>query len=92
MHDRYASLRDDPMMPITYLFVPGAEEHKGRNAWGSGADAVILDLEDAIPPAEKNAARTKVVSLIEALASGGSRGPRRDPGSRPDGRRGGGPR
>jgi citrate lyase subunit beta/citryl-CoA lyase len=52
------------VLPITYLFVPGPEERKVRKALTSGADAVILDLEDAVPPAEKDAARAKVASLI----------------------------
>lgn len=42
---------------VTYLFVPAHEEHKVRKALASAADAVILDLEDAVPPGMKDAAR-----------------------------------
>ena len=39
------------------LFVPGARPDRFDKAAGAGADAVIIDLEDAVLPAEKNAAR-----------------------------------
>ena len=54
-------------MSITYLFVPGNEERKMRRALASAADAVILDLEDAVPAAEKDLARAKVAAVIDAL-------------------------
>jgi citrate lyase subunit beta/citryl-CoA lyase len=57
-------------MSITYLFVPGSEERKVRKALASDADAVILDLEDAVPAAEKDAARAKVAAVIDALPAG----------------------
>lgn len=41
----------------SYLFVPGHRPDRFAKALASGADAVILDLEDAVPPAEKAAAR-----------------------------------
>jgi citrate lyase subunit beta / citryl-CoA lyase len=40
------------------------------------ADGVILDLEDAVPPAEKDAARTELASALDAIADG-SVGPSR---------------
>jgi citrate lyase subunit beta/citryl-CoA lyase len=39
------------------LFVPGHDERKLLKALGSGADALIVDLEDAVPEAEKVRAR-----------------------------------
>ena len=39
------------------LFVPGDSEKKQDKAKGSGADALIFDLEDSVAPANKNAAR-----------------------------------
>ncbi len=50
----------------SFLFVPGSDREKIRKALGSTADAVIADLEDAVAPAEKAAARAVVA---EALAS-----------------------
>jgi citrate lyase subunit beta/citryl-CoA lyase len=41
----------------TYLFVPGDRPERFEKALSSGADAVILDLEDAVAPAAKEAAR-----------------------------------
>jgi citrate lyase subunit beta / citryl-CoA lyase len=47
-------------LPITYLFVPGNRPDRFDKALTSGADAVILDLEDAVDPAGKQAAREAV--------------------------------
>jgi citrate lyase subunit beta / citryl-CoA lyase len=41
----------------TYLFVPGDRGDRFDKAWNSGADHVIIDLEDAVAPAQKDAAR-----------------------------------
>jgi citrate lyase subunit beta / citryl-CoA lyase len=48
------------MTPRTYLFVPGNRPERFSKALASGADAVIIDLEDAVPPAERDAARANV--------------------------------
>jgi citrate lyase beta subunit len=45
------------------LFAPGSDERKLRSALGAGADAVIADLEDAVAPAQKQAARELVAEL-----------------------------
>ena len=47
------------------LFVPGDSERKFAKARGSGADVLILDLEDSIAPGQKAAARAHVASLLE---------------------------
>ncbi|MEO0999762.1 MAG: CoA ester lyase [Pseudomonadota bacterium] len=49
------------------LYMPGAKPRALEKARGLPADALILDLEDAVPPAEKDAARTLV---MEAVAEG----------------------
>jgi citrate lyase subunit beta / citryl-CoA lyase len=46
------------------LFVPGDSERKFARARDCGADALILDLEDSVAPAEKPAARAHVAGLI----------------------------
>jgi len=55
----------------SFLFVPGNDERKLRKALALEADALIVDLEDAVPFAEKAAARD---GLAEALAGGKAAG------------------
>ncbi|UBU16315.1 HpcH/HpaI aldolase/citrate lyase family protein [Nonomuraea gerenzanensis] len=52
------------------LFVPGTKVGWLAKAEAAGADAAILDLEDAVPPAGKAAARARVADAV-ASASGG---------------------
>ncbi|MEV4619194.1 aldolase/citrate lyase family protein [Asanoa sp. NPDC049573] len=47
-------------MRLTSLYVPGDRPDRFAKAVASGADAVILDLEDAVAPARKAAAREAV--------------------------------
>ncbi len=53
-------------MPITrsYLFVPGNRPERFDKALAAGADAVIIDLEDAVPEAEKDSARAAVQAWL----------------------------
>lgn len=46
------------------LFAPGSDERKLRRALESDADAVVADLEDAVAPDEKRAARDLVRNLL----------------------------
>lgn len=46
------------------LFVPGDSERKFEKARGCGADALIVDLEDAVAPARKQEARTLVAGFL----------------------------
>jgi citrate lyase beta subunit len=48
----------------SFLFAPGSEERKLGRALEAGADAVIADLEDAVAPAEKGAARELATTLL----------------------------
>ena len=47
------------------LFVPGDSQRKFDKAAQSGADALILDLEDAVAPSRKDEARAIVSTLLE---------------------------
>jgi citrate lyase subunit beta / citryl-CoA lyase len=47
------------------LFVPGDSERKQAKGLGSGADALILDLEDSVASAQLPAARQRVRELLE---------------------------
>lgn len=49
-------------LPVCPLFVPGDRPDRFGKAAASGADAVILDLEDAVAPAAKEAARLAVAA------------------------------
>ncbi|WP_199086631.1 CoA ester lyase [Bosea sp. ASV33] len=62
------------MKPIrSFLFVPGNKETMLDKAVNAGADALILDLEDSVPPAEKVAARALVARKIPELIAKGQR-------------------
>ena len=50
----------------SYLFVPGNRPERFEKALASGADAVILDLEDAVPPDLKVEARQTVAAWLGA--------------------------
>lgn len=52
--------------PRTLLFVPGDRPDRFGKAVASGADAVILDLEDSVSPANKAKARTAVRSWLSS--------------------------
>ena len=49
------------------LFVPGDSERKLEKGFQSGADLVIIDLEDSVAPAKKAAARATASAFIQAL-------------------------
>lgn len=50
------------------LFVPGDSERKFAKARGAGADALILDLEDAVAPSMKDAARAQISAWLDDRA------------------------
>jgi citrate lyase subunit beta/citryl-CoA lyase len=52
----------------SFLFVPGDSERKLAKGQASAADALILDLEDAVAPARKPLARTMVAECLAAHA------------------------
>lgn len=51
-------------LPRTYLFVPGDRPERFAKALASGADAVVLDLEDAVLPAAKQRAREAIAGFV----------------------------
>jgi citrate lyase subunit beta/citryl-CoA lyase len=54
----------------SFLFVPGDSEKKLGKGAGSGADALILDLEDSVAPARKALARGMVADHLGAAQGG----------------------
>jgi citrate lyase subunit beta/citryl-CoA lyase len=53
-------------MDRSYLFAPGHNEKLLGKVFDTGADAVILDLEDAVPPDDKDTAREMVGDALTA--------------------------
>ncbi|WP_237213513.1 aldolase/citrate lyase family protein, partial [Falsiroseomonas oryziterrae] len=54
----------DIALARSILFVPGDRPDRFEKALASGADAVVLDLEDAVAPERKAAARDAVVARL----------------------------
>jgi citrate lyase subunit beta/citryl-CoA lyase len=57
-------------LPVTYLFVPGHRPERFDKAVQAGADAVILDLEDAVEPSLKDEARAAVRAWLSTRSDG----------------------
>jgi citrate lyase beta subunit len=66
MDPRYPR-RPPPRLRRSLLFVPGDDQHKIEKSLGVGSDSIILDLEDAVVPAHKAAARERVRDSLRAL-------------------------
>lgn len=59
------------MIARCYLYVPGDKSEMLAKAAGRGADALIVDLEDAVPPARKGDARVIASEWIRARDADG---------------------
>jgi len=66
-----APLRLPVRLPRSYLYVPGNAPDKLARALDRGADALIVDLEDAVPPAGKDRARADVLDWLRGVDPGG---------------------
>jgi citrate lyase subunit beta/citryl-CoA lyase len=55
-------------LPRAYLFVPGDRPERFGKARASGADAVIVDLEDAVAPQAKARARAALAAAMDESA------------------------
>lgn len=55
--------------PRSYLFVPATRPERIAKALASGADAVIVDLEDAVAPADKEPARRALSGWLDTHAT-----------------------
>lgn len=58
---------EDAPPVLTLLYAGGDHEDRVRKAWASGADVVIVDLEDAVAPSRKAAARRTLGVLCAEL-------------------------
>ena len=57
--------------PRTLLYVPGDRPDRVAKALTSGADCVVVDLEDAVAPDRKTAARAATATALAAAPVGG---------------------
>lgn len=64
----------------SFLFVPGHRQRMLDKALGLAADALLLDLEDSVPPTEKPAARALVAATIDRATVAGEAAGARCPG------------
>ena len=55
------------------LYVPANSERFIAKAHERGADAIILDLEDAVAPAEKSAARAALAAAVPSVGRNGAK-------------------
>jgi citrate lyase subunit beta/citryl-CoA lyase len=67
-----ADLRPDLPGWRSLLFVPVIREKFVANAHTRGADAIILDLEDSVPEAEKDRARSLVAAAAQEVGKAGA--------------------
>jgi citrate lyase subunit beta/citryl-CoA lyase len=58
------------MTPLTLLYVPADRPDRVTKALASDADAVLVDLEDAVAPSRKGEARENAARLLAGLADG----------------------
>lgn len=66
-------MRSLPRLARSYLFAPGDNEKLLGKVFTAGADAVVLDLEDAVAPARKAVARALVAATLAGLPAEGAR-------------------
>jgi citrate lyase beta subunit len=57
----------EPRLRRSMLMTPGNRPDRMRKVAGYGADALVLDLEDSVPPAAKAQARDMVASALREL-------------------------
>lgn len=62
-------------VPRSWLYVPGHRADRVAKALDAGADAVVIDLEDAVPAAQKDAARELTAALLDERDGAGATGP-----------------
>ncbi|RYE75398.1 MAG: CoA ester lyase, partial [Hyphomicrobiales bacterium] len=56
----------------SFLYVPAHSERFIAKAHERGADAIVLDLEDAVPETDKSAARDTLTATIASVTRNGA--------------------
>ena len=65
VYQEYTRIGDNMKLIRTALFSPGNQPERVLKAINSKADAVIIDLEDAVPISEKENTRSVVRSIFD---------------------------
>ena len=60
------------MMLRSLLYVPASSDRFIAKAHERGADAIILDLEDAVAPTEKDSARARLAAAVASVGRNGA--------------------
>ncbi len=61
-----------PFMRRSVLYVPAANARAMAKSWSLGADVIVFDLEDAVAPSAKAAARAALITQLAESNRGGS--------------------
>lgn len=61
----------DPDLRRTWLFGPGAKRNAHDSMLASGADALIVDLEDFTPPGRRAEARSALAGVVQGCRASG---------------------
>src|SRR3972149_9627286 len=61
------------------MFVPGHREKMIDKALSLNADAIMLDIEDGVAPAEKETARKQIAASLDQVHAAQGSGPRQGP-------------
>jgi len=59
----------------SWIYVPGHRQRMIDKAPSLGADVIMLELEDGVPPSEKDVARSQVAAALDARAASGEGAP-----------------
>ncbi len=65
------NLRNENLVWRSQLYVPANNPRFIEKAHTRGSDVIILDLEDSVPPAERDRARQGLVEAIESVGQSG---------------------
>jgi citrate lyase subunit beta / citryl-CoA lyase len=66
------NIKEPPLRIRSLLYVPASSERFLAKAHERGADAIILDLEDAVAPAQKDAARARLGEAVAMVRRSGA--------------------
>jgi citrate lyase subunit beta / citryl-CoA lyase len=61
-----------PHLRRSVLYVPATNTRAMAKSWSLGADVIVFDLEDAVAPSAKAAARTSLITQLTGRDRGGS--------------------
>jgi citrate lyase subunit beta/citryl-CoA lyase len=63
-------MRSELQLVRSWMFVPGHRPRMIQKALGLGVDAIMLDIEDGVAPAEKDTARHEIAAALDQVQTG----------------------